>query len=133
MVGAYIGTQSDKFKDAVGGMNELLNELPESAVGLESVRTNLLKSLASERITGTGILSSYMAAQRRGITEDSRKMIFEKIPQLTYSDLKQFHSDNISRKPYSYCIVGEEKDLNQDNIAALGKITKLSLNEIFGY
>lgn len=133
MVGAYIGTQSDKFKDAVGGMNELLNELPESAVGLESVRTNLLKSLASERITGTGILSSYMAAQRRGITEDSRKMIFEKIPQLSYTDLKQFHSDNISRKPYSYCIVGEEKDLNQDHITALGKITKLSLNEIFGY
>ncbi|MNI42406.1 Peptidase M16 inactive domain protein [compost metagenome] len=133
MVGAYIGTQSDKFKDAVGGMNELLNELPESKVGLESIRTNLLKSLASERITGAGILSSYLAAQRRGLTEDSRKMVFEKLPQLTFSDLKTFHTDNISHKPYVYCIVGDEKDLNEGTISDLGSIQKLSLGEIFGY
>jgi len=133
MVGAYIGTQSDKFKDAIAGMNELLNELPESKVGLESIRTNLLKSLASERITGAGILSSYLAAQRRGLTEDSRKVIFEKLPQLTYSDLKTFHADNISHKPYIYCIVGDEKDLNAETVSSLGSMQKLSLNEIFGY
>lgn len=133
MVGAYIGTQSDKFKDAVGGMNELLNELPESKVGLESVRTNLLKSLASERITGAGILSSYLAAQRRGLTGDSRKLIFEKLPQLTFTDLKAFHAENISHKPYIYCIVGDEKDLNERIISGLGSVQKLSLNEIFGY
>lgn len=133
MVGAYIGTQSDKFKDAVGGMNELLNELPESKVGLESVRTNLLKSLASERVTGAGILSSYLAAQRRGLTGDSRKLIFEKLPQLTFTDLKAFHAENISHKPYIYCIVGDEKDLNERIISGLGSVQKLSLNEIFGY
>ncbi|WP_312188779.1 insulinase family protein [Sphingobacterium sp.] len=133
MVGAYIGTQSDKFKDAIAGMNELLNELPESKVGLESIRTNLLKSLASERITGAGILSSYLAVQRRGLTEDSRKVIFEKLPQLTYSDLKTFHADNISHKPYIYCIVGDEKDLNAETVSSLGSMQKLSLNEIFGY
>lgn len=133
MVGAYIGTQSDKFKDAIAGMNELLNELPESKVGLESIRTNLLKSLASERITGAGILSSYLVAQRRGLTEDSRKVIFEKLPQLTYSDLKTFHADNISHKPYIYCIVGDEKDLNAETVSSLGSMQKLSLNEIFGY
>ncbi|QIH35928.1 M16 family metallopeptidase [Sphingobacterium sp. DR205] len=133
MVGAYIGTQSDKFKDAVGGMNELLNELPESKVGLESIRTNLLKSLASERITGAGILSSYLAAQRRGLTEDSRKMVFEQLPKLKFSDLKAFHTNNISHKPYIYCIVGDEKDLNKGTISALGNLQKLSLNEIFGY
>ncbi|MGJ1408250.1 M16 family metallopeptidase [Sphingobacterium thalpophilum] len=133
MVGAYIGTQSDKFKDAVGGMNELLNKLPESRVGLESIRTNLLKSLASERITGAGILSSYLAAQRRGLNEDSRKLIFDKLPQLTFSDLSAFHADNISSKPYIYCIVGDEKDLNKDTLSHLGSIQKLSLEEIFGY
>ncbi|WP_293938920.1 M16 family metallopeptidase [Sphingobacterium sp. UBA5996] len=133
MVGAYIGTQSDKFKDAVSGMNELLNELPESKVGLESIRTNLLKSLASERITGAGILSSYLAAQRRGLTEDARKIIFEKLPQLTFSDLKAFHNDNISHKPYIYCIVGDEKDLNEGLMSGLGNVKKLTLDEIFGY
>jgi len=114
-------------------MNELLNELPESKVGVESIRTNLLKSLASERISGAGILSSYLAAQRRGLTEDSRKIIFEKLPQLTFSDLKSFHAENISRKPYVYCIVGDEKDLNEDMMSGLGNVKKLTLDEIFGY
>lgn len=133
MVGAYIGTQSDKFKDAVAGMNELLNDLPESNVALESVRTNLFKSLASERITGYNILSSYLAAQRRGMDEDSREMIFAELPKLTYADLKKFHLENISHKPYIYCIVGDEASLNHDSIMSLGNLQKLTLDEIFGY
>ncbi|MCW2263149.1 MULTISPECIES: M16 family metallopeptidase [Sphingobacterium] len=133
MVGAYIGTQTDKFKDAVVGMNELLNELPESTVGLESVRTNLMKSMASERITGSAILSSYLGAQRLGLSEDSRKVIYEKIPELTYNDLKVFHANNMSHKPYIYCILGDEKDLKEEDMIGLGNISKINLKEIFGY
>ena len=133
MVGAYIGTQSDKFKDAIAGMNELLNELPESKVAMESVRTNLLKSLASERVNGFGILSSYLAAEKRGLFEDYRKSVFEELPKLSYLDLKKFHEDNISQKPYIYCIVGDEKDLNEAAISSLGTVKKLTLSEIFGY
>ncbi|MEN5058996.1 M16 family metallopeptidase [Sphingobacterium kitahiroshimense] len=133
MVGAYIGTQSDKFKDAVNGMNELLTDLPESKVGVESVRENLLKSLASERITGTSILSSYLEAQHRGLSEDPRRAIFEEIPKLTYNDLKDFHENKISRKPYIYCILGDKKDLKDSNLSNLGDIKELSLSEIFGY
>jgi len=133
MVGAYIGTQSDKFKDAIAGMNELLSELPESKVAMESVRTNLLKSLASERVNGIGILSSYLAAEKRGLFEDYRKSVFEELPKLNYLDLKKFHGDNISQKPYIYCIIGDEKDLNETAISSLGTVKKLTLNEIFGY
>lgn len=133
MMSAYIGTQSDKFKDAVSGMNELLNQLPESKIGVESVRENILKSLASERITGARILSSYLKAQRSGLSEDPRKAIFEKIPTLTYNDLKVFHTDKISNKPYIYCIVGDQSDLKESDISSLGEIKKVSLSEIFGY
>ncbi|WP_293915477.1 MULTISPECIES: M16 family metallopeptidase [unclassified Sphingobacterium] len=133
MMSAYIGTQSDKFKDAVNGMNTLLNELPESKVGVASVRENLLKSLASERITGASILSSYLQAQRRGLSEDPRRAIFEKISTLTYNDLKVFHADKISHKPYVYCIVGDENGLKESDISSVGNIKKVSLSEIFGY
>lgn len=133
IVEAYIGTQSDKFKDAVSGMNELLTDLPESKIGVESVRENLLKSLTSERITGAGILSSYLEAHRRGISEDPRKAIFETIPKLTYNDLKAFHANKISHKPFIYCVIGDEGDLKDSNVSSLGDIKKVSLSEIFGY
>ncbi|ULT23440.1 insulinase family protein [Sphingobacterium sp. E70] len=133
IVEAYIGTQSDKFKDAVSGMNELLTDLPESKIGVESVRENLLKSLASERITGAGVLLSYLEAQRRGLLADPRRAIFEAIPKLTYNDLKAFHVNKISHKPFTYCIIGDEKDLKDSNLSSFGDIKKVSLSEIFGY
>lgn len=51
---AYIQTQADKFKEAVEGMNELLNELPESEVFLLPKRRS---RMASKRIVPKGTIS----------------------------------------------------------------------------
>src|SRR5699024_6581819 len=46
---AYVGTQSDKFVEAVDGMNELLNDLPKSEKAVENSKTSLKKQLATQR------------------------------------------------------------------------------------
>jgi len=132
-VGAYIGTQADKFNDAIGGMNELLNNLPESSQALETAKVSLTKSLASERITNSAILSSYLAAQRLGNTTDIRKNVYEQAPKLTYADLKSFHMKEMSHKPYVYCVVAQEENLKLEDLQKLGEVKKLTLQEIFGY
>jgi predicted Zn-dependent peptidase len=132
-VGAYIGTQADKFNDAIGGMNDLLNNLPESSQALETAKVSLTKSLASERITNSAILSSYLAAQRLGNTTDIRKDVYEQAPKLTYADLKAFHMKEMSHKPYVYCVVAQEENLKLEDLQKLGEVKKLTLQEIFGY
>lgn len=132
-VGAYIGTQADKFNDAVVGMNELLNDLPESSQALETAKVSLIKSIASERITNSAILSSYLAAERLGNKTDIRKDVYEKAPRLTYGDLKAFHAKEMSNKPYVYCIVAQKENLKSEDLQKLGEVKKLSLEEIFGY
>ncbi|TDS07474.1 M16 family metallopeptidase [Sphingobacterium paludis] len=133
VVGAYIGTQSDKFKEAIDGMNDLLTALPESPLALETAKVSLLKSLASERITNAGILYSYLAAKRLGNTSDIRKTVYEEAPKLGYADLKAFHQREFSNKPYAYCIVGNRESLADQELEKVGKLKKLSMEEIFGY
>ncbi|KGE12358.1 M16 family metallopeptidase [Sphingobacterium deserti] len=133
VVGAYIGTQSDKFKEAIDGMNELLNVLPESPLALETAKVSLLKSLASERITNAGILNSYLASKRLGNTSDIRKAVYEEAPKLQYADLEAFHQREFSNKPYVYCIVGDKESLPDQELEKIGKLKKPSLKEIFGY
>ncbi|WP_437919816.1 M16 family metallopeptidase [Sphingobacterium sp. LRF_L2] len=132
-VGAYVGTQTDKFNDAIGGMNELLNVLPESAIALETAKVSLLKSIASERVLNAGILNSYIAAKRLGNSKDMRKEVYEQTPNLNYNDLKNFHAKELSNKPYVYCIVGESSSLPKENLEKIGPVKVLSLEEIFGY
>lgn len=133
LVAAYVGTQADKLKEAVGGMNELLNTLPESGVAFDNAKLSLRKSLASERISQDGILFSYLSAQKLGNSVDNRKLIYDKSATLTFNDIKNFHAKEFAGKPYTYCIVGNEKNLTQEQLSAMGTFKKLSLEEIFGY
>jgi predicted Zn-dependent peptidase len=133
IVGAYVGTQADKLKDALAGMNELLNELPESQIAFDNAKLSLRKSLASERITQDGIIFSYLNAQKLGNSVDNRKNIYEKAASLSFADIKKFHASQFASQPYTYCVVGNEKNLDQETLKAIGTIKKLSLEEIFGY
>jgi len=130
---AYVGTQADKFNEAVAGMNELLTVLPESVKALENAKEGLRKSLATERITQDGILFSYLNAERMGRDYDIRKNTYEAAPKFTFADLKTFHGKELSQKPYTYCIVAGQDKVKEEDMKKLGSFRKLSLEELFGY
>jgi hypothetical protein len=48
-------------------------------------------------------------------------------------DLKTFHNTHFTNKPYTYAIVASEKNLSIDEMKKLGEVTKISLEELFGY
>lgn len=130
---AYVGTQSDKFGEAVDAMNELLTELPESSKSVENSITGLRKKLATQRITGQSVIYNYLDAQKMGRDFDIRKNIFNDSEKMTYADLNNFFLEEIKGKPYTYCIVAGEGKLDQAKLNELGKVKTLSLEEIFGY
>jgi len=130
---AYVGTQADKFNEAIKGMNELLTDMPESEKILDAAKDNIRKSLETERITQDGILFNYLANQRRGIDYDIRKTTFESVDKMNLADVKKFHTAELKGKPYTYCIVASEKKVSEDDLKKYGELTKLSMKEIFGY
>ena len=130
---AYVGCQADKFNESIAAMNELLNELPNVAENINTAKTGIKKDIETERITQDGIIMNYLAAQRKGLTQDIRKVKYTALDKIGYEELKKFHAENLSNKSYTYCIVASEKKINADMLQKYGEVKKLSLEEIFGY
>lgn len=132
-ISAYVGCQADKLSESVGAMNELLNDLPAVENNIQAARMGLKKDIETERITQDGILYNYLDAERKGLSEDIRKTVYNAADKLNYAELKKFHGEFLASKPYTYCIVASEKKVNMAEVEKCGTVKKLSLNEIFGY
>lgn len=130
---SYVGSQADKFNEAVVGMNELLNDLPNVEQNIKVAQSSLKKDIETARITQDAIIFNYLAAQRKGLNEDIRKKTYAAIDKIGYADLKKFHADHIANKPYTYAIVASEKKISMDDMKKYGEVKKLTLEEIFGY
>jgi predicted Zn-dependent peptidase len=129
----YVGSQADKFKDATAAMNELLTTMPELQANLELAKTQVKKDIQTERITQDNIVFNYLSAKDLGLNEDARKKIYSTVDAITMQDLKAFHATHLSNKPYTYAIVASEKNLPIAEMKKLGEVTKISLEELFGY
>ncbi len=130
---AYVGSQADKFNESVGAMNELLNTVPDVKSNIQFAKSNIKKSIETQRITQDGIIFNYLAAQQKGLNEDIRRRTYLEVDKLGYKELKAFHAKNLANKPYTYAIVANEKNLSMDTLKKYGDVKKLSLEELFGY
>jgi predicted Zn-dependent peptidase len=130
---AYVGCQADKMNDAIKGMNELLNDLPVSEQRFELARTGFKKDLETQRITKEGILASYLSAQQKGWKGDFRKEEYASLSNLKLQDIQQMHKEQISGKPYTYCVVASDKKIKLDDLKTIGEVKQLSLEDVFGY
>ena len=130
---AYVGSQADKFKEAVEAMNELLNTMPELPANLQLAKLQIKQEIETERITQDGIIYSYLAAQELGLKDDIRKQVYQNVDGITMKDIKAFHDKYLSKKPYTYVILASEKKLSKDDLQKIGNFKKLSLEELFGY
>ena len=130
---AYVGSQADKFKEAVEAMNELLNTMPELPANLQLAKLQIKQEIETERITQDGIIYSYLAAQELGLKDDIRKQVYQNVDGITMKEIKTFHDKYLSKKPYTYVILASEKKLSKDDLQKIGDFKKLSLEELFGY
>lgn len=130
---AYVGCQSDKMSEAVKSMNELLNVLPSSEKAFDVAKKSLLQDIETQRITQDGPISVYLSAQKKGLNYDIRKYKYETLQKLTFEDLKKLHQQELANKPYTYCVVASDTGIKTEDLNRIGKVSKLSLEDIFGY
>jgi predicted Zn-dependent peptidase len=121
------------MNDAIKGMNELLNDMPVSEKGFDLAKSSLKKDIETERTTQDGIIFTYLTAKQKGLDYDERKNEYAALDKLTINDLKTLHQDQIANKPFTYCVVGSDKKISQEDLKKVGQVKTLSLEEIFGY
>lgn len=129
----YIITQNDKMTDCIKEFNLLINNMPERQAGLDLAKQSLMKSLATARTTKFAVLNAYLSARKRGLDYDINRVIYNKLPSLTMTDLVRFAKENIANKPYRYIILGDEKELDMNTLQKIGPVRRLTKEDIFGY
>jgi len=130
---AFIATQNDKVKDAVNEFQIILNDMPLSDKAFDIAKESIITNIRTSRTLRENILWNYINAQEFGYQTDSRIELFNKIPQMTLSDVKAFQEKYVKGKTYNYCILGDTKDLDMNLLSSFGKIKELTLEDIFGY
>lgn len=130
----FIATQTDKVDAALQAFDEIINEMPESEKAFSLAKAGIDSRLRTQRITRSDILWNYIDALDLGLTEDSRKLLFEQLPQISLADVKAFQNEYIKGRSYAYAILADEADLDFKHLSeTYGPVTKLSLEDIFGY
>ena len=130
---AFIATQNDKMKTAIEAFDEIINDMPESENAFNIAKEALVSRIRTERISGRGVLNSYVNDRELGITEPRSKQIFEVAQTLTFDDVKATQQKWVKDRTYVYGILGDIKDLDTAYLQTLGPVQVLTLEEIFGY
>jgi predicted Zn-dependent peptidase len=130
---SFIATQNDKMMDAIGTFMEILNEMPESQKAFDIAKESMITNIRTERILRQNIFWHYLDDEEFGYTTDSRKHIFDNVQNMTLDDVVAFQKEYVKERPYTYCILGDYKDLDLKSLGKIGKIKKMTKEEIFGY
>jgi len=130
---AYVGSQADKMTDAVNGMNELLNVLPQSDKSFDGAKINVLNGLETTRVTKDGVFFYYFADKKLGYDYDSRIDLYKELKPITFQNIKDFHTQKVANKPYTYLIVASDKKVKMEDMQKFGEVTTLTLEQLFGY
>ena len=130
---ARIGSQNDKLKAAVEAFDQIINDMPQSEKSFEIARKSVESTLRTKRITGMGLLSSYLSARYMGLDEPLDRQVFENLPSQDMNSLLEFQKKWIKDRKYVYAILGDPDDLDQEFLKSLGPVVMLSLDDIFCY
>ena len=130
---AYIGTQSDKLPEAITGLLGLMTDMPVSENTFSAAKNNIIQKYNTERVTKSGILNSYLSAQKLGLTGDIRKDVYDAVMKMSVEDIQKFQQENVKDSKYTIMVLGDKNKLDIETLGKYGNVKYLTLEEIFGY
>jgi len=136
---AFVGTQTDKVKEAVPAMFEIINNLPMAEDQMNNALEALLKQIESERLIKSDIYWTYRSNLKRGVNFDVRKNVYEKFkkfqgnPKALVEEMKKFHAEKIKGRSYTILVLSDKSKIDVEYLKTLGKFEELTLEQVYGY
>jgi zinc protease len=129
----FVGTQADKMKTALTTMDRILNNFTESETCLANSKKAILRQIASERLYRENLFFTWLNNQDLGIDHDQRSDVYHFIQNASMKDLQDFFNSNVKDRKYTYCVVGNTRDMDMKALKEFGEVKELSVKELFGY
>ncbi len=131
---SYVGTQPDKLKEAVDAFDEILENMPVSPTQIENARQSVLKQIAAGNIPKSDLYWTWRTNRDRGFANrDLRADIYHTLEQSGIEDLIAFQHRYIRGRRFAWMVLGDREKIDFTYLKKIGKVTELSLEEIFGY
>ena len=129
----FVGTQADKMKAAISTMNRVLNDFTESDHFLTTSRKAILNRISTQRLYRENLFFRYLSNLDLGINHDQNKDIYDYITGASMKDLHDFFNSYVKDKKYTYCVIGNIKDLDMKALKEFGEVKEIPLKDLFGY
>ena len=129
----HIGTQNDKLIDAMEAFNDLLDNMPVSELNFDLAKTALISNYRTARTRKMSIINEYLTCEEMGLKASPDKTNYAAIQKMTLNDVVNFNKNYIKGQKRVVVVLGNKDEVNLKALEKYGKVTTLSLEEIFGY
>ena len=129
----HIGTQNDKLMDAMEAFTELLDEMPVSQLNFDLAKTALISQYRTNRIRKMSIINYYLTCEEMGLKAPLDRTNYNAIQKMTMVDVINFNRSYIKGQKRAVVVLGNKDEVDLKGLEKYGKVTTLTLEEIFGY
>jgi len=130
---SFIGTQSDKMKDAIIAMNELHQTLPEAQGSFDRAKLAIISKMNTSRTSKTGLFWFNRSLMEMGLDSNYKKQMYQNVSNTNMSDVVNFHKKSYAETPFNYAILGDKNKLDMSYLKTLGPVIEIDLAALFGY
>lgn len=128
-----IATQNDKMIDAINTFNDIINNMPESEAAFKLAKDGMIARIRTDRTIKMDVIWDYISAQYLGQNVDSRIKLYNDVQNMTLQDVIDYQNKWIKGRTYTYCILGDKKELDINALKKVGPVIELKQEDIFGY
>ena len=93
----------------------------------------MIARMRTDRTIKMDVIWDYISAQYLGQNVDSRIKLYNDVQNMTLQDVIDYQNKWIKGRTYTYCILGDKKELDMEKLKEVGPIQELTQEEIFGY
>ena len=129
----HIGTQNDKLIDALEAFTDLMDNMPVSELNFDLAKTSLISQYRTNRTRKMSIINYYLTCEEMGLKAPLDRTDYNAIQKMTLNDVVNFNKSYIKGQKRVVVVLGNENEVDFKNLEKYGKVTKLTLEEIFGY
>ena len=130
---AIVLCQADKTPEAVETFVNLIDNLPISEERFVLAKEAIINRYKTAKVGFREVIDTVRTWEHQGLVVDPRVKRYQKILQSDIGLLQDFHLSNVANRKKLVSIVGEKSKIDMEALAKHGKITEISLDQIFAF
>jgi len=130
---AIVLCQADKTPEAVEAFISLIDNLPISEERFDIAKEAIINRYKTAKVGFREVIGAVRTWEYQGLEVDPRVKRYQKILQSDIGILQDFHQSNITDRKKLISIVGPKSKIDMEALAKYGKVTEVSLDQIFAF